>query len=235
MKYAGRLGIVLVLLTSIGGCARQLPLISHAHIGHTLTAWRGTPDEQGLFVVAEREAAIALQEAQLAACTTDPEAARQHASNVVHALNPDLETSGPGLDYGAIRALQGSMDHIKFAATTQDASHHVIRSADAYARSADRVLGCFQVALGVAQLAAQASDAETRGLSEELEALLRECVSGGKEAGLVQLRQQLSAMASQETDPPYHPLGRRYLLGLIRLPNGEWVYQFDQTNPVDTY
>ena len=53
------------------------------------------------------------------------------------------------------------------------------------------------------------------------------------EVGLVQLRQGLVTMLSNET-PPYHPLGRKYLLGLIRLPNGQWTYNFETSNEPST-
>ncbi len=231
MTHAGRITVFILVVLFLSGCARSLPLISHAHIGHSLTAWRDTPDEQGLFVVAEKETNIALVQARLARQTSDnPAVSRQHVNNVVNVLNPDINSRGPGLNYGALRALQGSIDHIQFAATTDDASDNIIQHAAAFSESATSLLSRLQIALEVAQLTGDISDAELPGLSQELEQQLQQCVSGDNEkAGLVQLRQQLSSMISNEKNPPYHPLGRRYLLGLVRLPNGTWKYKFNRS------
>src|SRR4029450_7773253 len=102
------LGLGSFLLAS---CGRTLPLISHAHVGHALTTWRDTPDEQGLFVVAEKEITTVWQQAQ-AARQTSATVARQHSAGVVHALDPAHQATGPGLGYGGIRALTGAAQHI---------------------------------------------------------------------------------------------------------------------------
>ena len=49
-----------------------------------------------------------------------------------------------------------------------------------------------------------------------------------EEMGLKQMRQQLLAMLARE-NPPYQPIGRRYLLGLVKLPSGRWVYDFQRS------
>ncbi len=238
------IGITAVIFSvlAIGGCQRNLPLISHAHIGHSLTAWRDTPNQQGLFVIAEKETASARKHAAAAARST-PQEARRHLQGVVHALNPDAGPGPGGLGYGAIRALQGSLDHITYAAQTEDASDNIQRSAAVFERHGKSVLERLQVAFEVSQIAGQSSDTELPGLTSELEQLLGECIGGNDvngngvidktpaESGLVQLRKQLSEMVHDEKNPPYHPIGRRYLLGLIRLPNGRWDYQFDSDQP----
>ncbi len=235
MQTPLRIAVILISVAFFTGCARSLPLISHAHIGHSLTAWRDTPNEQGLFVVAEKETNVALAQAKLAHQMSDnPVLSRQHVDNVVNALNPDINAQGPRLGYGAIRALQGSVDHIQFAATTEDASDNIVQHAAVFSESGTSLLSRLQVALEVAQLAREASDSELPGLNEELQQQLQQCVSGDDvEVGLIQLRQQLSSMIDKEKNPPYHPLGRRYLLGLVRLPNGTWKYDFN--NPDSRY
>ncbi|MGI9287084.1 MAG: hypothetical protein ACR2P1_16995, partial [Pseudomonadales bacterium] len=45
------------------------------------------------------------------------------------------------------------------------------------------------------------------------------------EIGLNQFDSQLQAMLDRETDPPYEPLERKYVLGLVRLPNGTWDFR----------
>jgi hypothetical protein len=44
------------------------------------------------------------------------------------------------------------------------------------------------------------------------------------EAGLDQLHAQLQAMLQRESDPKYAPLPRKYLLGIVRLPDGKWIF-----------
>jgi hypothetical protein len=35
---------------------------------------------------------------------------------------------------------------------------------------------------------------------------------------------QLDAMLARESDPKYAPLPKKYLLGVVRLPSGKWVF-----------
>jgi hypothetical protein len=223
----------------LAGCGRTLPLISHAHVGHSLTTWRDTPDERGLFVVAEQETTIALQQAQ-AAQQTRATVARQHLAGVIHALDPERQATGPGLGYGGIRALAGAAQHIEFASTSDDASRNIVKGAEAFVKQAAVVIENLRLAVDVAILAQKSSDAEISGLTAEIAPIIDRSLNGAdvdgngsigntaEEIGLKQMRQQLLAMLSRE-NPPYHPIGRRYLLGLVRMPNGRWVYQFQRS------
>ena len=230
------LGLGSVLLA---GCGRTLPLISHAHVGHALSAWRDTPDEQGLFVVAEQEITMAWQQAQ-AARQTSATGARKHVAGVIHALDPEQQATGPGLGYGGIRALTGAANHIEFASTSDDASRNIVKGAEVFVKQTAVVIDNLKLAVDVAMLAQTSSDAEIAGLTAEIEQTIDRSLNGAdidgngaigntaEEMGLKQLRQQLLAMLSRE-NPPYHPIGRRYLLGLVRLPSGSWVYQFQRS------
>jgi hypothetical protein len=221
----------------LAGCGHTLPLVSHAHVGHALTTWRDTPDEQGLFVVAEKEVTIAWQHAQ-AAQQTSATVARQHVAGVIHALDPKHQATGPGLGYGGIRALTGAANHLEFASTSDDASRNIVKGAEAFVKQTAVVIENLKLAVDVAILAQKSSDAETSGLTVELEQLINRSLNGAdvdgngtignttEEFGLMQIRQQLWEMLTHE-HPPYQPIGRRYLLGLVKLPNGRWVYSFE--------
>jgi hypothetical protein len=223
----------------LAGCGRTLPLISHAHVGHSLTTWRDTPDEQGLFVVAEQEITIAWQQAQ-AARQTSATVARTHLAGVIHALDPEHQASGPGLGYGGIRALTGAAKHLEFASTSDDASRNIVQGAEVFIKQAAVVIENLRLAVDVAILSQKSSDAEISGLTAEVEQIIGRSLNGAdvdgngsigntdEEIGLKQMRQQLLAVLSRE-NPPYHPIGRRYLLGLVRMPNGRWVYQFQRS------
>ena len=221
----------------LAGCGRTLPLISHAHVGHALTAWRDTPKEQGLFVVAEQEITIAWQQAQ-AARQTSATVARKHLAGVIHALDPEQQATGPGLGYGGIRALTGAAQHIEFASTSDDASRNIVKGAEAFVQQTAVVIeNLNKHAVNVAIRAQKSSDAEISGLTAEIEQTLDRSLNGAdvdgngsigntaEEIGLKQMRQQLLEMLSRE-NPPYQPIGRRYLLGLVKLPSGRWVYKF---------
>lgn len=223
----------------LAGCGRALPLISHAHVGHALTTWRDTPGEQGLFMVAEQEITIAWQQAQVAR-QTSATVARKHVAGVIHALDPEHQATGPGLGYGGIRALTGAANHLQFASTSDDASGNIARGAEAFAKQAAVVIENLKLAIDVASLAQKSSDAEISGLTAEIERIIDRSLNGAdvdgngsigntaEEIGLKQMRQQLVLMLSHE-NPPYHPIGRRYLLGLVKLPNGRWVYSFERS------
>ncbi|MGI9304456.1 MAG: hypothetical protein ACR2RB_17385 [Gammaproteobacteria bacterium] len=241
-----RIGAVCLAALIVSGCARSLPLISHAHIGHALTAWRDTPGEAGLFVVAEQEAEIALAQASLAVqAKGKPITTKRHIANVAHALSPDAHPQGTGLGYGAIRALRSAADHITFSAESGDASANIVTGAAHFVEAADAVVKRFQVALEIAQVARLANASELPGLAAELEQLTRTSIHGEdlnndgivgskiEEFGLEQLRTALSDMIGNEK-PAYHPLGRQYLFGLVRLPNGGWAYRFDSSGDPPT-
>ena len=223
----------------LAGCGRALPLKSHAHVGHSLTAWRDTPAEQGLFVVAEREVAVALQQAQAIGQAASPAAARSGLPGVIHALDPQQQATGPGLGYGGIRALTGAANHLEFASTSSDASRNIIEGAEVFVKQAAAVIDNLKLAIDVATLAQTSGDAEFPGFIVEIETILSRSLNGAdvdgdgsignaaEEVGLKQMREQLLVMLARE-NPPYHPLGRRYLFGLVKLPNGNWEYRFDR-------
>jgi len=100
-----RLAVLLAFGSSLFGCASQQPLISHAHVGHGLTTWQDTPGNKGLFTVAREEIDIARHEADAALGAASAAEKATHINNAVHALNPDVQSKGTGLGYGAIRAL----------------------------------------------------------------------------------------------------------------------------------
>ena len=224
-------GLLLAALAMwLGGCTLKMPLVSHAHMGHTLTAWHDTPDQRGLFVVAVQETDTALAEAALArAKAADASLARLHALNVLHALNPDRQPFGPGLSYGALRALEGAIDHLEFAASSEDASDNMIASVADIAELGDRLQADLSNALGAAVEMQHAAAADLPRIAARLHvALHRARHADNGAASVAQIDAAIRAMLERETDPPYQPVPRRYVLGLIRLPNGAWAYRLPQ-------
>ena len=234
--------LVLASCASESLVSQRLPLISHAHVGHALTAWRGTPNEQGLFVVAEQEIQIALGETNKALKeNTSTTKIRDHATNVLHTLNPKSYANGPGLDYGAIRALSEATDHMLYAAQSKDASDNLVDMVNKFNDSQVFVANKMNLAQEISRLILESSVDEQQELLRHLQSTLYSVLDGDdkdqdgnignlpQEYGLLQLRKIISSGLRNEV-PAYHPVGKKYLLGLIRLPNGNWAYKFDSTN-----
>lgn len=230
--------LFLVSLLLCTGCASQLPLTSHAHMGHSLTAWHDTPNNEALLTVAEKELAIAISNADQMRQQADPGADRFR--DVLHTLNPDRVAGGPGMNYGAIRALQGTLEHLEFAAASADASDNLLNSMLSIVEQGEQVVARLKRAEEIALLGAADSPSDRGDLSRRLFAELKLAAVGGQEPGTVPtgirgLHDAMQLMLDRETDPHYEPLPRRYVLGLVRLPNGEWGYRLDKPRGYASY
>ncbi len=223
MKSLSLLVLLVAFGSSLVGCVHRQPLISHAHVGHTMTHWGDTPNQQGLLPVARQELETARREADLAlAATATPNQKAAHIRNVARALNPDAEKLGPGLGYGAIRALEAAVEHLEYAATSDDASTNVVTSVVELSAIGDNLLERMRAVAARAKSADVRDAAVLDRTAVELRATLRDIAVG--ENGFEHLQQELDAMLARETNPKYHPLEKKYLLGLVRLPDGKWVY-----------
>ena len=142
-----------------------------------------------------------------------------HIRNVTRALAPDAEQLGPGLGYGAIRALEAAIEHLEYAATADDASTNVVSGVAGLSAIGDRMLERMRA------VAARAKSADVRDAvaldrtALELRGSLHEIADD-----FDQMQRQLDAMLAREVNPKYQPLEKKYLLGLIRLPSGKWMF-----------
>ena len=233
-----RLTVVLaIVLPCVTACVETTPLISHAHIGHAMTTWHDTPDQEGLFVVAGKELDIAIQSSERALQSYPNAAAVQrHLGDTLHALNPDRQRLGPGLDYGAIRALTGALEHLEYAARSDDASSNFVSSVVTLVDQGDLVIGRMQEAK---QKIVAKSGATAYARDEVLQ--IRDLLVAAKYGdgysgappdeswvrvdGLNSIAATIDDMLRRETDPSYQPVSKKYVLGLVRLPNGVWAYR----------
>lgn len=220
MKSLALPALVLVFGLSMGGCVSRQPLISHAHVGHCLTHWADTPDQRGLLPVARQELDTARREADAALKEGQtPNQKAAHIRNIARALNPDAEKLGPGLGYGAIRALESAVEHLEYAATSDDASPNVVSSVAELSGIGDKMLSDMR------SVAARATSADMRDAAAlDKTALELRTALSGISSEFDQLQTSLTAMLNRETDPKYSPLAKSYLLGVVRLPNGKWAY-----------
>ena len=215
-----RMLALVVSLVIVSGCVQTTPLVSHAHIGHAMTSWHDTPNQEGLFAVADKELAQALESASLAAQAGAGQT-RRYLEDTQNALNPDRQPIGPGLGYGAIRALTGAIEHLEYAAGSEDASQNFVSSVVDLVDQGDVVIGRLLEAEGL--IAAGASDTAT---AESVLDLLT-----AAQYGMRPLAASLDAMLQRESNPSYEPVSKRYVLGLVRLPDGVWAYRLPRRQP----
>ncbi len=244
-----KIALSLTLLFNITACVTtQAPKISHIHVGHAMTAWKDTPNEEGLFIIAEKEALIAFEHAQYALESIhDLKLTKMHIRHVQHAMNPKLpknyNETGPGLGYGFIKAINSSTDHILFAAESKDASQNIKQSAKILQTNVAVIFERNDAIVTISQAALQSSShEEVLILTEEIKMLTEQNLKGydansdgiignaNDEFGIKQLKNNIKNMIAKE-DPPYQTVEKKYLFGLIRLPSGEWALsQSNNTN-----
>lgn len=240
MNSINKIASLIVIVALSAGCVQTRPLMSHSHIGHALTTWHDTPKQEGLYTVAAKELDFAIDSANQAFASADqPDRARKHLDNTLHALNPDLQRFGKGLDYGAIRAMAGAIEHLEYAANSEDASGNFVGSVVSLADQGDLVLArMVQAQELIKSIEPQnpLTDARLANIRRLLLAAKFGEPEGGtingsmarSDWGLVHISAQLSDMLARETDPHYEPVPRKYVLGLVRLPSGRWGYRLKQ-------
>jgi hypothetical protein len=220
---------MLVCAGCLCGCAVHPPTIAHVHIGHAVTGVHVTPQHKGYLEVAEQRGNEALAFAQSAAEDAGLTQMKAHIASAVSATDSQ-ET------FGLKQSLTMAANHITFAATSEDASANVVRSAPVFASNIAAVIGrCDYIDLLGKDVAASGSLREASLSAAEILKLARANLVGDDsnedgiigsvpaEFGLVQLRAELQAMISRE-NPPYRTVDEWYLFNLVRLPNGRWVF-----------
>ena len=103
------------------------PNVVKVHLAHITTTFQDAPGHQGLLATAFAEAKIAAQHAALAAKAGDNlDAMKMHAGHVMHAVDPSVEPTGPGLGFGVRRAAAGVVEHIQLASKAPTVSINVL-------------------------------------------------------------------------------------------------------------
>jgi len=233
-------GIILAAaLLSMTGCASRAPTISHVHIGHAMAGWHDTPDKEGLFIVAEKKAADALDRASAATGGAEGLSRMKSHITAVSRLTDGETTTAEGRAglYGVKQALHGAVSHITYAATSPDTTANTRTFADSFAVNATGVIDRCDLIVALSDdIIASTSVEEVRLLAPEIEKLTRANIHGEDlngdgiigsspaEYGLAQLRRDIENMTARE-DPPYTTVSSWYLFNLIRLPDGTWKFR----------
>lgn len=155
-----------------------------SHLDPILTAAPDTPGGDGLLTVALAEAWVALQQARLAAAAdADLAAVQRHARGVLHALDPQIEATGPGGGYGLRRAIAGIAERLAPVAATVDPAG-AGRLAPPALATVERVDRWVDALVAVAQRTAAATSlADAQAASGELLAVARQLTFGRGGAG----------------------------------------------------
>jgi hypothetical protein len=219
-----RAALIVLLAGLLGGCYTVVrPTIAHVHIAHTTPGWSDTPGKAGLLSVAEREAETAAENARNGfRARLDATELKRYVSYALHAIDPSVQKVGPGTGYGLVRAMEGTADHVKFAAESEDASKNLKESMEALEVSASRIRQSAKVSLAIGQEILSTSKPED--LASLAEEFRNETDSAARQTRA--WRVQLQEVIARE-NPPFTNIERRYLFGLIRLPNGLWKWAPD--------
>jgi len=166
---------------SSGGIVRgQQANPVQTHIGHVMDRFEAAPNQQGLLPTALAEAKIATQHAGLALKNPDNlDAIKQHAGHVMHAIDPSVETTGPGLGFGVKRAAAGVAQHVQLAAKGPGAGFTVMAHALHVAGAANNVVKRADEIVGLAQKARAAATAgEASALMTQANASIAQLTAG---------------------------------------------------------
>ena len=240
-RLAALLAIALVLPFAAGCVSRRAPTVAHVHIGHAITGVHVTPNKEGYIVSAERRAKETIDYTAKAAASHDLAEIKRNIALASQATNAD-DT------FGVKESMVMAVNHITFAATSDDATLNVQKAAPIFASDSARVIErCDLIGLLGKDVQASTSEKEASLLVGEIAKLAQANVTGDdsngdgvvgsvpSEYGLVQLRKELEDMIAREK-PPYVTVDQWYLFNLVRLPNGKWVFdKFGRGGNIEGY
>ena len=183
------------------------------HIGHVMDSFQAAPNQQGLLPTALAEAKIAMQHAGLAVKNPDNlDAIKLHAGHVIHALDPAVETTGPGQGFGAKTAAAGVAQHAQLAGKSQGSSFVVAAKATQVAGAANNAAKRADEVIALAQKARAATTAaEAAALMQQVSTALAAMTNGvdtnkngeitwdAPEGGLQQAQEQMQEMRKAAT------------------------------------
>jgi len=161
------------------------------HLGHVTSGFGGAPDGKGLAVTAANEISQVMRHANLAALHSDDlEAMRSHAGHVLHLIDPQEGTEGPGLGFGTRRGVEAIVQHLGMAAAADGASaelrthaEHVEQAGAAVMQRADAVADLAR------QLQAATSATDAAQIAESMRVLALQLDTGfdADESGRIDL------------------------------------------------
>jgi hypothetical protein len=235
------LAVASILPVTAGCVSRRPPTVAHVHIGHAITGVHVTPNKEGYLVSAEHRAQETVDYTAKAAASHDLAEIKRNIA--LASQSTDSEES-----FGVKESMVMAVNHVTFAATSDDATLNVQKAAPQFASDSRRVIErCDLIVLLSKDVQSSTSVNEASVSVSEIAKLAQANLSGDdsngdgvagsvpSEYGLVQLRKELEAMIARE-NPPYVTVDQWYLFNLVRLPNGKWVFdKFGRGGNIEGY
>jgi hypothetical protein len=241
MRPQALLAVALLLPFAAGCVSRRPPTVAHVHIGHAITGVHVTPNKEGYLVSAERRARETIE------FTSKAQISRE-LSEIKRNIVLASQATDSQENFGVKESIVMAVNHVTFAATSDDATLNVQKSAPQFAADSTRVIErCDLIVLLSKDVEASTSVNEASVSVAEIAKLAQANLSGDdsngdgvagsvpSEYGLLQLRKELEAMVAREK-PPYVTVDQWYLFNLVRLPNGKWVFdKFGRGGNIEGY
>jgi hypothetical protein len=241
MRLHALLAVALILPLAAGCVSRRPPTVAHVHIGHAITGVHVTPNKEGYLVSAEHRAQETIDYALKAAASHD-------LAEIKRNIALAAQATGSEESFGVKESMVMAVNHVTFAATSDDATLNVQKSAPQFATDSTRVIErCDLIVLLSKDVQSSTSVDEASVSVTEIAKLAQANLSGDDsngdgvagsvptEYGLVQVRKELEAMVVRE-NPPYVTVDQWYLFNLVRLPNGKWVFdKFGRGGNIEGY
>ena len=184
------------------------------HVGHVTNGFSDTPKGEGLLAVAENDAGVAAQHAQLAARQpTNLDYMKLHAGHVLNALDPTIVPMGPGSGYGVKKAATGVAMHIELAAKAAGASPNVQMHSNHVATAARNTVTRADQLIALAKQVQAATDAAAAAaLVNQMIPLAQQLMAGAdtnndgrvswEEGGLQTAEEHVKLLVAGEPKPP---------------------------------
>ena len=240
-RLTALLTVAVVLPLAAGCVSRRPPTVAHVHIGHAITGVHVTPNKEGYLVSAERRAQETIDYATKAANSQDLNDIKRYITEAGKATNSDEI-------FGVKESIVMAVNHVTFAATSDDATLNVQRAAPKFASDSTRVIErCDLIGLLSKDVESSTTVKEASVSVSEIAKLAQANLAGDdsngdgvagsipSEYGLLQLRKELEGIVARES-PPYVTVDQWYLFNLVRLPNGKWVFdKFGRGGNIEGY
>lgn len=233
-----KLFLPLVLLL-LNGCATQLPTFAHVHVGHTLSAWPVTPNEQGLFTLSE-ELAVDIVETAIAASELakqgDFGAAAQAGGRIATMIGSTEDEVNAPDQFTFLAAFEQGVNHFRYAAQSNDATENLKQGLNSVIAKSPQVIARSKVIKELATLLSTLNqEATIADAVQQLRVMAVQNLEGGDgNYSLRDMRNELAAILDRE-DPPYVAPGRKFLFGLVRTPSGTWFWNFKEADDKNAY
>ena len=223
----------------LNGCATQLPTFAHVHVGHTLSGWPVTPNEQGLFTLSE-ELAVDIVETATAASELSKQgefgAAAQAGGRIAAIIGSPEDAVDAADQFTFLAAFEQGVNHFRYSIESDDATDNLKQGLNSIVGKSPQIIARSNVIKDLATLLSTLDQEQTiADAIQQLRIMAVQNLDGGDgNYSLRDMRNDLAATLDRE-NPPYVAPGRKFLFGLVRTPNGKWFWNFKNADDKSSY